>query len=71
METHKRGHTRKRAPLPPESPLWDTSNVIITSHVGGVSETYAEQVMPLLIDNLRAFVDGAPEKMSYIVKEGE
>jgi phosphoglycerate dehydrogenase-like enzyme len=55
-------------PLPPESPLWDTSNVIITSHVGGVSETYAEQVMPLLIDNLRAFVDGAPEKMSYIVK---
>jgi D-2-hydroxyacid dehydrogenase (NADP+) len=55
-------------PLPPESPLWDTPNVIITSHVGGVSETYAEQVMPLLIDNLRAFVEGEPEKMSYIVK---
>jgi phosphoglycerate dehydrogenase-like enzyme len=42
--------------------------VIITSHVGGVSESYAEQVMPLLIDNLRTFVDGTPEKMSYIVK---
>jgi phosphoglycerate dehydrogenase-like enzyme len=55
-------------PLPLESPLWDTPNVIITSHVGGVSETYAEQVMPLLIDNLQAFVDGAPERMSYIVK---
>jgi D-2-hydroxyacid dehydrogenase (NADP+) len=55
-------------PLPPESPLWDTPNVIITSHVGGVSETYAEQVMPILIDNLRAFMDGAPERMSYIVK---
>jgi phosphoglycerate dehydrogenase-like enzyme len=55
-------------PLPPESLLWDTPNVIITSHVGGVSETYAEQVMPLLIDNLRAFVEGTPEKMSYIVK---
>jgi D-2-hydroxyacid dehydrogenase (NADP+) len=55
-------------PLPPESPLWDTPNVIITSHVGGVSETYAEQVMPLLIDNLRAFVDGTPERMSYIVR---
>jgi D-2-hydroxyacid dehydrogenase (NADP+) len=58
-------------PLPPESPLWDTPNVIITSHVGGVSETYAEQVMPLLIDNLRAFVDGMPERMSYIVKKSE
>ncbi len=55
-------------PLPPESPLWDIPNVIITSHVGGVSENYAEQVMPLLIDNLRAFVEGEPEKMSYIVK---
>jgi D-2-hydroxyacid dehydrogenase (NADP+) len=55
-------------PLPPESPLWDTPNVIITSHVGGMSEAYAEQVMPLLIGNLRAFVDGAPERMSYIVK---
>lgn len=55
-------------PLPPESPLWDTPNVIITSHIGGVAETYTEQVMPLLIDNLRAFVDGTPEKMSYIVK---
>jgi phosphoglycerate dehydrogenase-like enzyme len=55
-------------PLPPDSPLWDTPNVIITSHVGGVSESYAEQVMPLLIDNLRAFVDETPEHMSYIVK---
>ena len=58
----------QQEPLPPESPLWDTANVIITSHVGGVSENYAEQVMPLLIDNLRAFVDGTPERMSYIVK---
>jgi len=55
-------------PLPAESPLWDTPNVMITSHVGGVSENYAEQVMPLLIDNLRAFVDGKPERMRYIVK---
>jgi phosphoglycerate dehydrogenase-like enzyme len=41
---------------------------MITSHVGGMSEDYAEQVMPLLIDNLRAFVDGKPERMSFIVK---
>ena len=54
-------------PLPPSSPLWDTPNVIITSHVGGFSENYAEQVMPLLIDNLRAFVAGEPERMRYIV----
>src|SRR5262249_27602048 len=55
-------------PLPPESPLWDTPNIMITSHVGGMSEDYAEQVMPLLIDNLRVFMDGRLERMSFIVK---
>jgi len=58
----------QKEPLPPSSPLWDTPNVIITSHVGGMAEEYAEQVMPLLIDNLRAFVAGTPERMQYIVK---
>ena len=58
----------QKEPLPPSSPLWDTPNVLITSHVGGMAEEYAEQVMPLLIDNLRAFVAGTPERMQYIVK---
>jgi len=58
----------QKEPLPPDSPLWDTPNVIITSHVGGMSENYAEQVMPLLADNLRAFADGKPERMKYIVR---
>jgi D-2-hydroxyacid dehydrogenase (NADP+) len=55
-------------PLPPTSPLWDTPNVLITSHVGGVAEDYAEQVMPLLVDNLCAFMAGRVEAMKYIVK---
>ena len=55
-------------PLPKESPLWDMPNVFITSHVGGMADTYGEQVMPLLIENLRAFVAGQPERMRFIVK---
>jgi D-2-hydroxyacid dehydrogenase (NADP+) len=55
-------------PLPKESPLWDMPNVFITSHVGGMADTYGDQVMPLLIENLRAFADGQPEKMRFIVK---
>jgi phosphoglycerate dehydrogenase-like enzyme len=54
--------------LPKDSPLWDAPNVFITSHVGGMSDNYGEQVMPLLIDNLRAFVEGQPERMKFIVK---
>ena len=55
-------------PLPKDSPLWDLPNVFITSHIGGMSDTYGEQVMPLLIDNLRAFADGRQEHMRFVVK---
>jgi phosphoglycerate dehydrogenase-like enzyme len=55
-------------PLPKESPLWDMPNVFITSHVGGMADTYGEQVMPLLVENLRAFVNGQPDKMRFIVQ---
>jgi D-2-hydroxyacid dehydrogenase (NADP+) len=55
-------------PLPRESPLWDMSNVFITSHVGGMADTYGDQVMPLLIENLRAFTEGRLEKVRFIVK---
>ena len=55
-------------PLPKESPFWDLPNVFITSHVGGMSNTYGEQVMPLLVENLRAFVGGHVQRMKFIVK---
>ena len=55
-------------PLPPTSPLWDLPNVLITSHVGGMSDIYGQQVLPLLIDNLTAFVAGTPERMRFIVR---
>jgi D-2-hydroxyacid dehydrogenase (NADP+) len=58
----------KTEPLPKESPLWDMPNVFITSHVGGMADTYGEQVMPLLVENLRAFTAGQPERMRFIVK---
>ena len=58
----------KTEPLPKESPLWDMPNVFITSHVGGMADTYGDQVMPLLVDNLRAFTDGQQERVRFIVK---
>lgn len=45
-------------PLGPSSPLWSLPNVIITPHVGGFSDCYASQLVPLLADNLRAYIDG-------------
>jgi phosphoglycerate dehydrogenase-like enzyme len=45
-------------PLPYSSPLWTLDNVIVTPHVGGMSDIYPEQVLPLLLHNLRAHLAG-------------
>lgn len=45
-------------PLPASSPLWTMDNVMITPHIGGKSESYVDQVMPLLTHNVRAFQQG-------------
>ncbi len=42
-------------PLPATSPLWEMPNVIITPHIGGMSDIYARQALPILIENLRAW----------------
>jgi len=58
-------------PLPPESPLWGMDNVLITSHIGGMSDNYVEQVMPIVIENLRAYRAGTPAGMRYIIRMPE
>jgi D-2-hydroxyacid dehydrogenase (NADP+) len=45
-------------PLPPESPLWHLPNVIVTPHVGGLSDVYARQLLPLVVHNARAYLAG-------------
>jgi phosphoglycerate dehydrogenase-like enzyme len=58
-------------PLPPESPLWGMDNVLITSHIGGMSDSYIEQVMPIVIENLRAYLAGTPARMRFIIRMPE
>lgn len=47
-------------PLPPESPLWALENVLITPHLGGVSEHTWERQGNLLMDDLERWFDGRP-----------
>ncbi|HTZ01958.1 MAG TPA: D-2-hydroxyacid dehydrogenase [Xanthobacteraceae bacterium] len=54
-------------PLPPDSPFWSLPNVFITPHVGGYIVEYEEFIMPLIVDNMRAFLAGRPHDMQNIV----
>lgn len=54
-------------PLPTDHPFWEMSNLVMTPKVGGMSDIYPEQVMPILEKNLRHFLNGDRHKMINIV----
>jgi len=45
-------------PLPPESPLWDLDEVIVTPHSAGLSVAYADAVAAIVRENLAALRSG-------------
>jgi D-2-hydroxyacid dehydrogenase (NADP+) len=45
-------------PLPPDNPLWSMPNVIITPHLGGFHDEYADKALPVIIGNIRSFLAG-------------
>ena len=44
-------------PLPPQHPFWRMDNVLVTPHIGGNSDDYPGQILPILKTNLRCFID--------------
>ena len=47
-------------PLPPDSPLYDTPNLIITPHTSWASDQVVRRSFELFVGNLRRFVAGQP-----------
>jgi phosphoglycerate dehydrogenase-like enzyme len=47
-------------PLPPDSPLWRLPNVILTPHVGGLSDRTRRRTFERFLENLRRFLAGEP-----------
>jgi phosphoglycerate dehydrogenase-like enzyme len=58
----------EREPLPPESPLWELPNVVVTPRIGGMSDVYASQVLPLVVHNLHCFTQGRLGEMKNVVR---
>jgi phosphoglycerate dehydrogenase-like enzyme len=49
-------------PLPPDHPLWDFPNVLITPHTAGYSPVIAERHLATLVENVHRFAAGEPLK---------
>jgi phosphoglycerate dehydrogenase-like enzyme len=47
-------------PLPPDSPLYGTPNLVLTPHTSWSSDRVVERSVTLFIENLRRFGDGQP-----------
>lgn len=60
-------------PLPSGNPLWSHPKVIVTPHIGGMSDIYHEQVLPLVADNLNRYAaqgsDGLRSRVERTAKE--
>jgi phosphoglycerate dehydrogenase-like enzyme len=54
-------------PLPPQSPLWGFSNVLITPHTAGETRRYEDNVLDLLLDNLDRLSHGESQLRNQIV----
>jgi phosphoglycerate dehydrogenase-like enzyme len=47
-------------PLPPDHPLWDFPNVILTPHTAGYSPVIAARHLATIVENVRRFARGEP-----------
>lgn len=47
-------------PLPPDNPLWQMPNVLVSPHSGSTSDRENERITALFCDNLRRFLNGEP-----------
>ena len=50
----------RQEPLPPDSPLWELDNVLITPHIGGTSQRFWDRQTELMIRNIGNFLAGLP-----------
>lgn len=55
-------------PLPQAHPLWDMPNVMISPRVGGMSDIYDRQILPVIAHNLLAWRDGRADDLRNVIR---
>ena len=59
--------TTREEPLAPDSPLWDIENALITPHTAGETRQYEDNVVDILIENIRRLQGGEGVLVNGIV----
>jgi len=57
----------RERPLPADHPLWREEKIIITPHIGGMSDVYLDQAYPIVRENIEKFLAGDLTGMKNIV----
>jgi D-2-hydroxyacid dehydrogenase (NADP+) len=57
-----------KEPLPEDHPLWGMKNVILTPHVGGMSEICVNQVLSIFEENLHRFLNGERKNLINFIE---
>jgi D-2-hydroxyacid dehydrogenase (NADP+) len=55
-------------PLPENHPFWSMKNVIVTPHLGGFYDGYADRALPVVEENIRRFLAGDTMNMINVVR---
>ena len=55
-------------PLPKDHPFWGMKNVMISPRIGGMSDIYEKQILPVVEHNLICLQDGRLDDMRNIVR---
>jgi D-2-hydroxyacid dehydrogenase (NADP+) len=57
----------RERPLPADHPLWREEKIIVTPHIGGMSDVYLDQAYPIVRENIEKFLAGELTGMKNIV----
>jgi D-2-hydroxyacid dehydrogenase (NADP+) len=55
-------------PLSKDHPLWAFRNLIITPHLGGMSDIYVDKLLSIFEENLRRFLKGKRRSLINLVE---
>lgn len=62
--------TFQQEPLPEDHPFWGMDNVIITPHIGGRCDVYAQQAAVIFHENLKRYLAGERKELVNLIERG-